>query len=243
MKAIICVQWGTKYSKEFVKALKQQVERHCSYDFNFYCFTDNVVESYDRPFPHNWDSRENGNFWAYRKTYMFDDVIEEKEILYLDLDVLIHSSIDKFFKLDMTRPWIVKGWWNDPETCRKNYSKMQSPMINSSVIRWNKGQMQPVFDHIVKHSDVIFFTYPTLDNYFAHFWYDLDNEGESFFNVFFWGDIESYYKCKVHSSYVEEYYKDSLENTSPIIELFNNSELDAKDDLEKLWLRYDILQN
>jgi lipopolysaccharide biosynthesis glycosyltransferase len=239
VKAIVCVQWGDKYSKDYVRALLEQVKRHCSYDFNFYCLTDKVETYYDRYFPHNWNSKANGNFWAYRKTYMFDDIFTEDEILYLDLDVLIHSNIDKFFELDMSKPWIVKGWWNNPDTCRKNYSKMQSPILNSSVIRWNKGQMQPVFDHILEHINVIFFTYPTLDNYFAHFWYDIDNEDGSFFNVFSWHDIESRYKGRVHSSYQSE---DLRMSPTPCIELFNSSELETKDELENLWPRFNILQ-
>lgn len=238
MKAIVCVQWGDKYSKDYVKALKQQVEKHCTYPFNFYCLTDKPTEHYDRYFPYNWNSKANGNFWAYRKTYMFDNIFSEDEILYLDLDVLIHSSLDKFFELDMTKPWIVKGWWNDPDTCRKNYSKMQSPMINSSVIRWNRNQLQPVFNHILDNIDVVFFTYPTIDNYFAHFWYDLNKEKEAFFNVFSAEYIESYYKGRIHKS-----HKIKCKEDSTIIELFNNSDLSAKDDLEKLWPTFGILQN
>ena len=138
----------------------------------------------------------------------------------------------------MTRPWIVKGWWNDPETCRKNYSKMQSPMINSSVIRWNKGQLQPIFDHIKNHLDVIFFTYPTIDNYFAHFWHDLDNEDKCFFSVFSYEDITSHYKGR---TFVED--GKYLDFGTAIIELFNNDKLSSKDDLEKLWPHFDILQN
>jgi lipopolysaccharide biosynthesis glycosyltransferase len=238
-KAIVCVHWGDKYPKDFVRALKQQVERYCSYEFNFYCFTDNVTEDYDREFPHNWNDRENGKFWAYRKIYMFDDVIQEDEILYLDLDVLIHDSIDKFFELDMSKPWIVKGWWNDLEICKKNYSKMQSPILNSSVIRWNNGQMQPVFNHVEEHLDILFFTYPTIDNYFSHFWYDLYDDNNCSFSVFSWHDIESHYKGRVHPSYCSE---DLPGSPKPIIELFNNSALEAKDDLEKLWPRFNILQ-
>ena len=229
MKAIVCVCWGDKYSTDFVKALKEQVEKYCTYDFNFYCFTDNVKEKYDRPLPHNWDSYANGNFWAYRKTYLFDNIIEEDEVLYLDLDILIKDNINFLFDLDMTRPYIVKGIWNDIDTCRKNYSKMQSPMINSSMIRWNKNQMQPVFNHIQHYLDVIFFTYPTLDNYLAHFWFDMLNEKEAFFNTFPSAGITSYYKG--------EY------NAEKTITLFNNDKLSSKDDLEKIWSHYNILQN
>ena len=37
---IICVSWGDKYDRSYVKALKEQCEEKCSVPFNFYCITD-----------------------------------------------------------------------------------------------------------------------------------------------------------------------------------------------------------
>ena len=85
---ILCVKWGDKYGTEYVEKLKLQCEENCSIPFNFYCLTDNPTEVYDRPLPKTWDRYENGNFWAYRKLYMFDEDkvnIEGDNFLYLDL--------------------------------------------------------------------------------------------------------------------------------------------------------------
>ena len=89
------------------------------------------------------------------------------------------QSIDPLFELNINNPWIVRGWWNDMETCKRNYGKLISTPINSSIIRWNRGQLKPIYDHIENNTDYIFFTYPTIDNYFNHYWYDMRNEENS----------------------------------------------------------------
>ena len=74
MKNILCVKWGDKYSSEYVEKLKQQIEKHCSYDFNFYCLTDKPEKEYDLRLPQLWDKYFIPNqFWAYRKLYMFNE--------------------------------------------------------------------------------------------------------------------------------------------------------------------------
>ena len=179
---ILCVKWGDKYGNEYVEKLKEQVENNCSVPFNFYCLTDKPTQSYDIQLPTIWDAYENGKFWAYRKLYMFNERvanIKGDQFLYLDLDVIIQKDLKYFFEINIERPYIVKGWWNDVEVCKKNYAKFQSPMVNSSVIRWNRAQLQKVYKHINDNLDVIFFTYPTIDNYLNHFWYNMHEETQS----------------------------------------------------------------
>ncbi len=185
MKNILCVRWGDKYN-DHVEKLKQQVETRCSLDYKFFCLTDKPKYSYDIQLPTTWDHHfdpvRNG-FWAYRKCYMFNEdlfpQLDGDEFVYLDQDILIHNSIDSLFLRDTNNPWIVRGWWNDTENCKKNYGKIKSTPLNSSIIRWNRGQLKPVYDHINDHADYIFFTYSTIDNYFNHFWYNLYDEFEA----------------------------------------------------------------
>ena len=240
---ILCVKWGDKYGNEYVERLKDQVEKNCSVPFNFYCLTDNPTHSYDIELPTAWDAYENGKFWAYRKLYMLDERIcgiKGEQFLYLDLDVIIQQDLKYFFEIDMDRPYIVKGWWNDIEVCKKNFAKFQSPMINSSVIRWNSTQMRKVYKHINDNLDVIFFTYPTIDNYLNHFWYNMhedmedkyDHNDRSFLNVFPKGDIYSWYKGNVFPDDMEP--KKKRERCK--ICLFNNSgEDNDTEELKSLW--------
>ena len=243
---ILCVKWGDKYDRTYVEKLREQVEKYCSVPYKFYCLTDNPEWSYDIPLSNEWNNRENGNFWAYRKLFMFNYTAAKPSIgstyyghrilgdkfLYLDLDVIIHQDLKYFFELPMDNPYIVRGWWNDMEECHKNYAKFRSTPINSSVIRWDKGQMDEVFYHIKKHIDVIFFTYPTIDNYLNHFWYDMHFGKDSYFDVFPEGDIYSWYKGNTfpHDMEARKVRKDCK------ICLFNNSaEMNDVSEIKPLW--------
>ena len=243
MKNILCVKWGDKYD-DYVEILKKQIEKYCSLDYKFYCLTDKPEREYDIPLPTHWDSYyipEKIAFWAYRKLYMFNEELfpqlDGDEFLFLDLDILIHNSIDRLFELHNAKPWIVRGWWNDIETCRKNYGKIKSTPLNSSVIRWNRGQLKRVYNHIDKNKDVVFFTYPTIDNYLNHFWYNVWDEKESFFWGFKPGLIYSWYKGNVypHDMEINTLRKDHM------ICLFNNSaagideHINEIDDVKELW--------
>jgi len=201
---IICVKWGNKYD-DYVEKLKTQITNNCSVPFNFYCLTDNPKNEYDIELPKHWDQYFRPNmFWAYRKLYIFNEdlfpQIKGDNFLYLDLDILIHKDIKYFFDLDMKKPYIVRGWWNDIENCRKNYGKIKSTPLNSSVVRWNRGQLKDIYNHVNDNAEVIFFSYSTIDNYYAHFFYDLWDEENSFFNVYPKGDVYSWYKGNIFSN-------------------------------------------
>ena len=241
MKNILCVRWGDKYD-DHVEKLKEQVDKHCSSEYKFFCLTDNPKHSYDIQLPTTWDEHFDpvkNKFWAYRKCYMFNEdmfpELDGDEFLYLDLDILIHSSIDPLFELDDSHPLIVRGWWNDLVNCKKNYGKIKSTPLNSSIVKWKRGQMKPVYDHIDGYTDFIFFSYSTIDNYFNHFWYDMHTEGTShdldissirpgqsdkkLFNVFEPGITYSWYKGNIYPDDMEP-NKLRPEN---MICLFNNS--------------------
>jgi hypothetical protein len=225
MKNILCVKWGNKYDS-YVEKLKNQIDNNCTCEYKFYCLTDNPKHPYDIKLPTLWDEHynpEKNHFWAYRKLYMFNEELfpelDGDEFLFFDLDVLIHNSINPFFNLEMDKPWIIRGWWNNIETCILNYGKGISPLTNSSVIRWNRGQLKHVYDHVQKNTKFIFFTYKSLDNYINHHWYDIFEDRSDTFNVFEKGLIYSWYKGNIYSSDMET---KKLRNDH-IVCLFNNS--------------------
>ena len=160
---ILCVKWGDKYDSDYVLNLKEQVDKNFTLPYNFYCLTDNPETEYDIQLPTNWDQYydpEKDFFWAYRKCYMFNESLFPNELLgtqflYLDLDILIHQDLKYFFTLNMQKPYIVRGWWNDINNCRKNFGQIKSTPLNSSVIRWNRGQMISVYNFIEEHPEVI----------------------------------------------------------------------------------------
>ena len=244
---IVCMKWGDKYDDSYVEKLKEQCEANCSVPFNFWCFTEKPEKDYHiklwnpGPICHLYD-HDRGYFWAYRKCYMFrshqlegDDSYfpTNSKILFLDLDVIIHQDLKYFFDLPNDKPWIVRGWWNDPIIVRKNYARYKSTVINSSIILWTKGQMIPVWEHVRENAEILFFTYPSLDNYFAHQWYNTYEE-EGLMEPFPKGDIYSWYKGNI--------FPDDMElkklRTDHKICLFNNSthvEGVYDDEIKKLW--------
>ena len=222
---IICVKWGNKYDL-YVDKLKKQIEKYCSIPVNFYCLTDTPNKEYDIKLPVDWDKYYiPKRFWAYRKCYMFNEnlfpEIKGNKFLYLDLDVLIHTDLKYFFELNMDKPYICRGWWNDINKCKKNYGRMMSTPLNSSVIRWNRNQLKKIYSHIDSNKEVTFFSYPTIDNYFNHNFYNVWNENDSFFNVFKKGDIYSWYRGNI---FPEDMQLKKLRLDHKIC-LFNNSAL------------------
>ena len=145
--------------------------------------------------------------------------MQGEKFLYLDLDILIHSELDYFFDIRMDKPYIVRGWWNDIENCRKNFGRMKSTPLNSSVIRWNRNQCQTIYKRIENKKDVVFFTYPTIDNYFNHHFYNVWDEKVSFFRGFPQGDIYSWYKGNIYPDDMET----KILRKDHKICLFNNS--------------------
>ena len=242
---ILCVKWGDKYDRTYVEKLKEQVETNCSIPVNFYCLTDNPTESYDVQLPTNWDQyylKDRNFFWAYRKCYMFnlcDDKkvfpkIKGSRFLFLDLDVIIHQELKYFFELPMDKPYIVRGWWNDIRNVKKNFAKYKSTVLNSSVIRWDRGQLKPIWNQINNRAAVIFFTYPSLDNYLNHHWYNIWREDEGFFRGFPKGDIYSWYKGNIFPDDMEL----NKQRFDHKICLFNNSsdnEGNNDDEIKELW--------
>lgn len=224
MNCLICVKWGDKYNRNDVEKLKEHAG-----DNDFLCLTDKPETVYDIPFPiTSLDKHYNGNFWAYRKIYMFDphfikNITKANKFLFLDLDVEIQDKnvIKQLFDLPNNKPWIVHGYWNNLETIRKNYSTYQSPICNSSGILWTDHQLEIIYLHVLNNIQKIFFTYKTLDNYFAHHWYKYYDIENSLFQGFPKNIFYSWKKGNIFPDDMEiNYHRDYCK-----IKLFNDSGL------------------
>jgi hypothetical protein len=162
------------------------------------------------------------------------DKIEGNQFLFLDLDVIVHQDLKYFFDLPMDKPWIVRGWWNDIDHVKYNYPRYRSTALNSSVIRWNRGQLKKVYTHIDKNAEAVFFTYPSMDNYLNHHWYDCWDEDNGFFRGFPKGDIYSFYKG---NTFPDDMELRKMRDNQKIC-LFNNStytEGEYVEDIKEQW--------
>jgi hypothetical protein len=136
MITVLCVRFGTKYGKDYVERLRNMVSRHLTLSYKFVCLTDDPTPiegvellvqpnaGYARPWWH--------------KVHMFDPNLGlEGKILYLDLDVVIHNSIDKLVEFSETE---FKGIRDFNRKYHKDWN-----MLNSSVMAWNAGRNPDIF--------------------------------------------------------------------------------------------------
>lgn len=134
---ILCVRFGNRYGKEYVERLRNMVARHITVPYNFYCLTDDqhpidgvrTIYQPNAQYPKGW----------WHKVHMFDARLPlSGRILYFDLDIVIHSNIDKlcFFS--------PKEFIGIHDFNRKFYASWR--YLNSSVMAWNHGMHHTVWE-------------------------------------------------------------------------------------------------
>ena len=132
---LLCLKHGTKYGPEYVNKLFNMVERHCKIDYEFVCLTDNANGLDPRikiiPLPVNLQG-----WWC--KPYMYSkDLPINGTILYMDLDVVIASNIDKLFTYQPNHWCTIRDFTRAMRPDWKKY--------NSSVVRFKTGQLDHVW--------------------------------------------------------------------------------------------------
>jgi len=134
---VLCVRYGNKYGKEYVEKLRNMVARNLSLPYEFVCLTDDqhTLSGVRNIYQPASDYRQ---LW-WHKVHMFDPDLDIKgRILYFDLDVVIHSNIDRLITnfnnqfvgiKDFNRKF-HKGW----------------KYLNSSVMSWTHGMESYVYE-------------------------------------------------------------------------------------------------
>jgi hypothetical protein len=132
---LLCLKHGTKYGPEYVNKLYNMVKRNCSLDYEFVCLTDNANGLDPRiktiPLPANLQG-----WWC--KPYMYSKELPiNGTILYMDLDVVIASNIDKLFTYQPNHWCTIRDFTRAMRPSWKKY--------NSSVVRFKTGQLDYVW--------------------------------------------------------------------------------------------------
>lgn len=139
------MKWGDKFSSEYVNKLYGMVSRNLSLPFRFICFTENnngirdEIEIQNLPdlnLPPDAPERGWRKLTVFKKN--FGDL--KGKTLFLDLDIVIVGSLDKFF----TYPGeflIIHD--------KKNPKKTEG---NSSVFRFEIGKYSQILDYFEKNS-------------------------------------------------------------------------------------------
>jgi len=139
---ILCVRFGNKYGHEYVIKLRNMIARHCHVPYTFNCLTDdpkpiegvNNIVITNKGYPRGW----------WHKVHMFDPSLPlEGRILYMDLDVVVHKSIDKFCNV-----------WLDDFIGIRDFNRKFHPgykHLNSSVMAWNARTQQKIFQRFIEN--------------------------------------------------------------------------------------------
>ena len=136
-KNIICLKHGDKYGPEYVNKLYSMCKKYCTYDFNFYCITENPTDLLKgvkviKVREQTW----KGWWW---KPYLFNSELPvEGTILYMDLDVVISENIDKLFDYYPGEFCIIRDF---TRAMRPNWER-----YNSSVMRWEAKSLAHLWD-------------------------------------------------------------------------------------------------
>jgi len=135
---VICVRYGNKYGREYVERLRNMVSRHLTIPYEFVCLTDDPVpiegvRSIVQP-----DSGYVKLWW--HKIHMFDSSLPVSgRILFFDLDVVIHNSINK-----------LTTYLPDQFVGIHDFNRAFNPKwvnLNSSVMSWNHGTVSHVWSN------------------------------------------------------------------------------------------------
>lgn len=137
---VVCVNWGTKYGKDYTHRLFNMVKRNTTKDFDFYVLTDQV-DLYPNYKVIELNTDEVG-WW--NKLQMFKEgVLPNGEYLYFDLDVVIVDNIDCFFEhksFAVTRDFI-----------RPDNGLLPGKEYNSSAIRFNNFDSKGIYSYYMSN--------------------------------------------------------------------------------------------
>lgn len=151
---VACLKHGTKYSSKYVNTLKNMVDRHLKIEHTFICFTEDP-EGLDPsieviPLPEMGLSGPEKAWWY--KLKMFDpDLKLRGTLLFLDLDVVLISSIDKLFTYQPNKFCIIQDFFRAENP--NHYIR------NSSVFRLEIGSYPEVWNQFVMLKDQIVQTF------------------------------------------------------------------------------------
>lgn len=141
---VLCLKWGDRYPAFYVNRLYAQVQRNLSRPFRFVCVTDDsagIDPAIDCvPFPD--DPQVLDRPWPniFVKLCLFKRGFANLEgpTLFLDIDLLILRSIDKFFDYHPGDFCIIHNWVE-----RRKMIFRKLPFIgNSSCFRFDAGSEQ-----------------------------------------------------------------------------------------------------
>jgi len=115
LQKIICMKWGNRYDYNFVNRLYSSIKKHTKRPTTLYCFTDDPIgvnkEIKCKPLPY-LKIPSSLSFTPWRKLSIWQDPLEDlkKDVLFLDLDLVITGNLDRFFDFNPGKFCVIENW-------------------------------------------------------------------------------------------------------------------------------------
>lgn len=141
VKQVICISWGTKYGAPFINRLYGMVARNITPPFTFTCFTDNReglhpgILCEDLP-PLEVERMPQNTRGIWPKARLWGPALGSLKgpVLFLDLDLVIVSSLDGFFEVGGA----------DDVVMAKNQTTPLERLGQTSLFRFPVGKLLPL---------------------------------------------------------------------------------------------------
>jgi len=159
---ILTLKWGNLYGPEYVNRLYAGVKKHLKRPFRFICFTDNSTDINEgiecMAFP-DFPVSDRLKWTAWRKFELLKKEVPFDGLsLFLDLDVLITGSLDKFFEYGNPEDFVIIHNWIER---RKILFRPQPDIGNSSCFRFVAKQHHYAYERLLAEGDDMIDFYPT----------------------------------------------------------------------------------
>jgi len=139
---ILCVRFGNKYGPEYVKRLRNMIDRNITVPYQLICLTDDPTPIDGVKLILQPNAGYVKGWW--HKVHMFDKKLPiNGRILYMDLDVVICNNIDKLTRI----------YNNDFMGIRDFNRKFHSGWryLNSSIMSWVHGSQDYIYTQFMNN--------------------------------------------------------------------------------------------
>ncbi len=171
---VICVKWGTKYSAYEVNRLQRNVQKYLKVPHKFYCYTEDPTglecDIISMPLDNDLEI-----YW--NKLAMFQKDFVKGTCLYFDIDVVIQNNIEPLldYKCDNLR--MIRAYWKgDLVTDGSSLKRKEryNMYVNSSVLVWEAGSLDYIWDHFDANADYYMIKYKGIDRFLFHEGFNLE---------------------------------------------------------------------
>ncbi len=143
------MKWGTRYNHNYVNNLYESILKHTKKKTQLICFTDNSKKISNKiickPLPKIKIPKELSKTpWRKLSVWKFPLYELKGDILFLDLDLVITSNLDKFFDYKPGAFCVIENW-----------TQVGQGIGNTSCFRFPVGKYKYIFDHFERNSFLI----------------------------------------------------------------------------------------